>query len=78
MEQIIKFFIQLSQLFEIAEQEKDYKNSQAIHAVAKMYLKQNNVDINQIQQAVDNDELKGKFENIDSVKLLINYINWKK
>ncbi len=77
MEETLKFLIQLGELFEKAEQEVNFEREQAIYIVAKNFLEKNNITIEEIEKAIDNELYRTKFDEIDAIVLLLTYMKWK-
>jgi len=77
MEEILKFLIQLGELFEKAEQEVALENEHSIYIVAKYFLEKSNMSIEEIEKAIDNETYRTKFNEIDAIVLLLTYMKWK-
>lgn len=73
----IKFFIQLGKLFDRAEQESDIENEKHIYEVARLYLEENNLSLNELKNIVENNDVQQKYKDIDNTTLLLTYMTWK-
>ena len=78
MKEVIKFLVQLGELFEIAEQEDSIENELAIYSVAKLFLKAKKVSIQEVETVIQDAEQRRILEkNLSSLSLLITHIKWK-
>jgi len=76
MKEIISFLIQLNELFENEEQKAGIENQRAIYVVAKLFLDERKVSIEDVEKAVESKENQNLLKGKDICSLIL-YIKWR-
>ena len=76
MKEIIIFLIQLAELFEIEEQNAGIENQRAIYVVAKLFLEEKNVSIEDVEKCIDSKSYQNMLKGKELYGLIL-YIKWR-